>query len=47
MTFADSFDMAFMFRYDIQKMMNIRILIMMFTDSLPLFDVITKASTTV
>ena len=47
MAFADSFDMAFMIRYDIQKMMNIRKPIMIFTDSLSLFDVITKASTTV
>ena len=47
MAFADSFDMAFNLRHDIQRMMNIKIPIMMFTDSLSLFDVITKASTTV
>ena len=47
MAFADSVDMAFMIRHDIQKMMSIKIPILMFTDSLSLFDVITKASTTI
>ena len=47
MAFADSFDMAFILRHDIKRMMNVKILIMMFTDSLSLFVVTTKASTTV
>ena len=47
MALADSFDMAFIIRHGIQRMMNIKTPIMMFTDILSLFDVITKASTTV
>ena len=47
MAFAHSFALAFIIGHEIQRMMNIKIPIMMFTDSLSLFDVITKASTTV
>ena len=47
MAFSDSFDMAFMIKHDMQKMMNIKIPILMFTDGISLLKVITKVSTTV
>lgn len=47
MEFADSFDIEFIIRRDMEKMMKNNVLILMFTGSLSLFDVITNASNTV
>ena len=44
MAFADAFDMAFAIRYDLSRMMNSHVPITALTDSLSLFDVITKAT---
>lgn len=46
MAFADGFDMAFAIRHDLQLMLSQSINILMFTDSLSLFDVLTKATVT-
>ena len=44
MDFADAFDMAFAIKYDPSKMMKSHVPITALTDSLSLFDVITKAT---
>eukprot|EP00171_Calliarthron_tuberculosum_P001031 IDg1031t1 len=46
MAFADAFDTAFILKHDLQRMINQSIPIIMITDSLSLFDVITKVSIT-
>ena len=46
MALADSFDMAFTIRHDLQNITRIQIPIIILTDSLSLFDVLTKATTT-
>ena len=46
MAFADAFDMAFAMKNDFCKMTSLDIPIVMLTDSLSLFDVITKAKIT-
>jgi hypothetical protein len=42
MAFADGLDMAVMLKHDIERMLDRTILIQVFTDSLSLFDVITR-----
>lgn len=44
--FSDGFDGAFMLRHDLQVIYKKAIPLQMFTDSLQMFDVITKASST-
>ena len=46
MAFADGFDFSFSLKHDLQKILNQDVPLIMLTDSLSLFDVITKASTT-
>lgn len=46
MAFADAFDMAYVIKYDLQLMLGKVIPISMMTDSLSLFDVITKSTIT-
>lgn len=46
MALADGFDMAYMIKHDLEKMTKTRIPLHILTDSLSLFDVITKASST-
>lgn len=46
MAFADAFDMAFVLKHDIEAMIKKTLPIVMITDSLSLFDVITRASST-
>jgi hypothetical protein len=46
MALADAFDMAFTIRHDLQNITRLQIPIIVLTDSLSLFDVITKATTT-
>jgi hypothetical protein len=46
MALADAFDTAYALKHDIEMIMKQRIPIVISTDSLSLFDVITKASTT-
>jgi hypothetical protein len=46
MALADAFDTAYALKHDIEMIMKQRIPIVILTDSLSLFDVITKASTT-
>lgn len=46
MAFADGFDVAYSLKYDLEHMMQQKIPLVMLTDSLSLFDVITKASGT-
>ena len=46
MAFADEFDMKYTIKYDIQSILNKVILLRMLTDSLSLFDVLTKATVT-
>ena len=46
MAFADAFDMAFTIKYDMQMIMKQYIPLNMYTDSLSLFDVLTKSTTT-
>ena len=46
MAFADAFDMAYAMKNDIHNMTSLDIPIVMLTDSLSLFDVITKAKIT-
>ena len=46
MAFADAFDMTFAIKKDMELMMNTPIPIVMLTDSLSLFDVITKSTIT-
>ena len=46
MTFADAFDMAYAMKNDLHNMTSLDIPIVMLTDSLSLFDVITKAKIT-
>jgi hypothetical protein len=47
MAFADGVDMAVMLKHDIERMLDRTIPIQVFTDSLSLFDVITRSTTTV
>jgi hypothetical protein len=47
MSFADGVDMAVMLKHDIERMLDRTIPIQVFTDSLSLFDVITRSTTTV
>ena len=44
MAFADAFDMAFVIKIDLERMLGNSIPISMVTDSLSLFDVVTRAS---
>ena len=44
MAFADAFDVAFAIRHDLERMIGNKVPISMFTDSLSLFDVMTKAT---
>ena len=44
--FADSFDRAYILRHDLQMIFKKKIPLHMFTDSLQMFDVITKGSST-
>lgn len=46
MAFADAFTMAYAIKHDIQKLVFKELPIIMFTDSLSLFGVITKATLT-
>ena len=46
MALADGFDMAYMIKHDIQRMTKTKIPLYILTDSLSLFDVITKLSST-
>jgi hypothetical protein len=46
MAFADGFDAAYSLKHDLQTVLKRSIDIPMFTDSISLFDVITKSSTT-
>jgi hypothetical protein len=46
MAFADGFDAAYSLKHDLQTILKRRVDILMYTDSLSLFDVITKSSTT-
>jgi hypothetical protein len=46
MALADAFDMAFTIRHDLQNITLLQIPIIILTDSLSLFDVLTKATTT-
>lgn len=46
MALADAFDMAYIIKYDRQNIMNKQITLTMYTDSLSLFDVLTKATMT-
>lgn len=46
MALADGFDIAYSLKHDLQKLMGKRVPITLFTDSLSLFDTITKATTT-
>jgi Reverse transcriptase (RNA-dependent DNA polymerase) len=47
MAFADGVDMAVMLKHDIERMLDRTIPIQVFADSLSLFDVITRSTTTV
>lgn len=46
MALADGFDAAYAIRHDVEKMTGKRIPLSVYTDSLSLFDVITKATLT-
>jgi hypothetical protein len=46
MAFADGFDAAYSLKHDLQTILKRSVDILMYTDSLSLFDVITKSSTT-
>jgi hypothetical protein len=46
MALADAFDMAFSIRHDLQNITQLQIPINILTDSLSLFDVLTKSTTT-
>ena len=46
MAFADAFDMAVAIRNDLSKVLSQKLPIVMLTDSLSLFDVVTKATLT-
>jgi hypothetical protein len=46
MAFADGFDAAYSLKHDLQTVQKRSVDILMYTDSLSLFDVITKSSTT-
>jgi hypothetical protein len=46
MALADAFDMKYALKHDIEMIMKQNIPIVILTDSLSLFDVITKATTT-
>jgi hypothetical protein len=46
MAFADGFDAAYSLKHDLQTILKRSVDILMYTDSLSLFDVITKLSTT-
>ena len=46
MALADGFDVAYSMRHDIERMTGKKIPLSVFTDSLSLFDVITKATLT-
>lgn len=46
MALADAFDVAYSLKHDMQRIMRKRVPITIFTDSLSLFDVTSKATTT-
>lgn len=46
MAFADSFDMAYTIWYDLHSIVNRRVPLSMYTDSLSIFHVLTKAHMT-
>jgi hypothetical protein len=46
MAFADGFDGAYSLKHDLQTILKRSVDILMYTESLSLFDVITKSSTT-
>jgi len=46
LAFVDGFDAAFLLRNDIQVMLGQHPPLIMFTDSQPLFDVLTRAKST-
>jgi hypothetical protein len=47
MALADAFDMAYALKHDIETIVKQNVPIVILTDSLSLFDVITKAATTI
>lgn len=47
MAFADGFDMAYILQADLQSILQIDIPIVMLTDSVSFFDVISKATNTI
>jgi hypothetical protein len=46
MAFADGFDAAYSLKHDLQTILKQSVDILMYTDSMSLFDVVTKSSTT-